>query len=260
MEPKNDSLSEWSLRQALLDATGAPLRAPEPPPQRQEARDLDGLLDLMRRLVAGEPGLAAVELGPQGCSDLLGIVRECDMLRDALTVAHDRVKAVQAAREAAYAKLNAAHDEIRGLRLEVGELRCAFDQSESALAAANSVAKQEAGSLHKAIEALREDLATARVNLMNTQVDLTSARKTLVDVAAERDALKADFRTLMAERDDLASRLADLSELVLDDDGTCGEHQEPPRHLHCCECDQCQPPPRGMVVINVLAGGQVVVG
>lgn len=40
---------------------------------------------------------------------------------------------------------------------------------------------------------------------------------------------------------------ADRAELEPDDG-------EPPRHLHCCECEQCQPGPRGCVTINVYGG------
>lgn len=156
-----------------------------------------------------------------------------------------KLSEVAKGRDGAYAKLDQAQGEITSLRAEVGELRFALEST-----------RKENGLVNSLLESVvkERDEAQRKLSIASGLVD--SASPIMLGLAMELDEARASLADARAARDGLAAalgkaeaRIDDLEAVAPDDEGD----KEPPlRHLHCCECEQCQPPQRGCIIINIF--------
>lgn len=229
-----------------------------PPPRVDGVRDLSSLLDLMAKVARGDSEYGAVELSPQACRELLNLVDQgeahrqaaeaCSRLVDQARNERDgylaKLSEVAKGRDGAYAKLDQAQGEITGLRAEVGELRFALESTRKENTLVNSLLEsvvKERDEVQRKFAIASGLVDSASPIMLGLKKELDEARASLVDARVARDGLAAALGKAEA-------RIDDLEAVAPDDSGD----KEPPRHLHCCECEQCQPPQRGVVIINIF--------
>lgn len=285
------------ILQGLVDARGVPLAPPSPEPtiERSPVDGLDALLEAMGQVADGVSGFSGIEIGPEACRELLRLIDQGETHRQQ---SESHLRLVEQARRERDEYLNKLSEVAKARdmaqhRADVAERHCnewrtaardfEAQRDKSAFDLHDVTVERDELRVQKAIlekayngVMLERDEARGSCAFMQSQLEETlnktrdqverlrrqaspvpyqgSAADTLREacrrVRAGAPVVHLEAETCRSMFDELLLE-ADRAELEPDDG-------EPPRHLHCCECEQCQPGPRGCVTINVY-GGQVEV-